>query len=152
MAVITNVDLRKARDERDLTREQLATMVHVSASTIENWERGISTPSPDDVDNIARALDNTTLWSDWMMSRYTSYARRHQHARPFDLPMAVHVVRHEIGDVIALQEQAERELLDGTFDNPRLKERYIIELKEAIAAASYILELLDKKSRPIRRR
>jgi transcriptional regulator with XRE-family HTH domain len=55
MEAATNVDLRKTRDERDLTREQLADMVHVSPSTIENWERGISNPGPDDVDNITRA-------------------------------------------------------------------------------------------------
>lgn len=143
MAAITNVDLRTARDERDLTREQLANMVHVSPSTIENWERGISTPGPDDVDNIARALNHPTLWHDWMISHYTSYARRYQDMKPLDLPLAVHAARHEINDVLALQEQAERDAIDGRFDDPALKSRYKKELREAIAASLRVLDCID---------
>lgn len=143
MAAITNVDLRKARDERDLTREQLADMVHVSASTIENWERGISTPNPDDVDNIARALNHPTLWHDWMMSHFTSYARRYKEMNPYDMPLAVHAARHEINDVLALQERAERDVIDGHFDDLELKARYTKELKEMIASASRVLECIE---------
>lgn len=77
MATCTNNDLRKARETRDLTRDQLAMMVNVSSDTIERWERGASHPTPDDVDNIARATDQPHLWHDWMCTHYTSYARRH---------------------------------------------------------------------------
>jgi len=143
MAAITNIDLRKARDDRDFTREQLADMVHVSASTIENWERGISTPNPDDVDNVARALGHPTLWHDWMMSHYTSYARRHRDMKPYALPAAVLSTRHEISDVMALQDQLERDALDGKIDDPALKAKCLKEISEMVTSGLRMLELLN---------
>lgn len=145
MAMVTNVDLRKARDEKDLTREQLAALVHVSASTIENWERGISTPSPDDVDNIARALNHPTLWHDWMMSNFTSYARRYQEIKPYALPSAIMSARHELGDVLALQDQVERDAIDGKIDDPQLKARYKKEVREAIPTLLRALQSLEEE-------
>ncbi len=143
MAAITNVDLRKARDDRDFTREQLATLCHVSASTIENWERGVSIPGPDDVDNIARALGHQTLWHDWMMSHYTSYARRHLEMKPYALPSAAMAVRQELGDVMALQDQFERDAVDGNIDDPALKAKYKKELREAAIAIMRAQQTID---------
>lgn len=143
MAAITNVDLRKARDERDLTRDQLATLCHVSSSTIENWERGISIPGPDDVDNVARALNHPTLWHDWMMSHYTSYARRYQEVMPYELPSAVMSARFELSDVLALQEQVERDALDGKIDDPALKAKYKKEILDAISAFLRVMQIID---------
>ena len=143
MATVTNVDLRKARDEKDLTREQLAALVHVSASTIENWERGISTPGPDDVDSIARALNHPTLWHDWMMSNFTSYARRYQEITPYALPSAIMSARHELGDVLALQDQVERDAIDGKIDDPQLKARYKKETREAMSALLRAMQAME---------
>ena len=52
MAECTNIELRKAREAKALTRWQLGNLLGVSESTIERWERGEVVPAPDVADLV----------------------------------------------------------------------------------------------------
>lgn len=49
--------VRQLRRQKDLTQEELAELVGVSAEFISNLERGINAPSFDTLERIAEALD-----------------------------------------------------------------------------------------------
>lgn len=95
------------------------------------------------MDNLARALNHTTMWHDWMMSDCTSYARRCQEIKPYSLPSAIMAARHEFSDILALQDQVERDAVDGAIDDPALKSRYKKEIKEALSSHVRVLESID---------
>ena len=48
--------IKKHREEADLTREQLGEMIGVSKSTISNWERDLTDPTPTQRQDVAMAL------------------------------------------------------------------------------------------------
>lgn len=49
--------IRQLRRSRDLTQEELADLVSVSAEFISNLERGVNAPSFDTLEKLAEALD-----------------------------------------------------------------------------------------------
>lgn len=53
--------IRRRREEKGLTTEQLAENAHTTAATIRKWEKGkIDNPRTDAVENLANALDLPT--------------------------------------------------------------------------------------------
>lgn len=56
----TGANIRRLRDQRGLTQEQLGKMVDVSRSTITQWERGWTTPRMGNVQLLAGALGVST--------------------------------------------------------------------------------------------
>lgn len=56
----TGVNIRRLREQRGLTQEQLGKMVDVSRSTITQWERGWTTPRMGNVQLLAGALGVST--------------------------------------------------------------------------------------------
>lgn len=143
MAEFTHLDLRRERESRKMQRWKLAEAVGVSEWTIERWEKGEATPEPDDVGRIEEALGAKGIWERWMRSTYDSYRKRHpEKATEYDLARSLVRVRYELGDVLALHDKAERDALDGTIDEPGLREKYKKELEESIAAMRDVLEKL----------
>lgn len=57
----TGANIRRLREQRGLTQEQLGKMVDVSRSTITQWERGWTTPRMGNVQLLAGALGVSTV-------------------------------------------------------------------------------------------
>ena len=49
--------IREARKAAGLTQRQLAEAINVSNTSISNWEKGLSRPDPDTIQNLCWALD-----------------------------------------------------------------------------------------------
>ena len=145
MSECTNTDLENTRLRQKIPRWKLAGMLGVSESTIARWESGEIRPDPDDVDRFATAVSDPTLWHRWMLSNYDSYRRRYIDSKVNSgLPVLMARYRYETSDVMAIHGSAERDALDGTIDDPQLKQKLIKELQEQIAAGSDLLQELLK--------
>lgn len=145
MAEITNVELRKARDAQSLPRWKVAQEIGVSEDTVERWERGEVQPTPDDVDRLETLYKAPGLWHGWMRSHYESYRARYPETLDLSTAVAVVNVRHQLTDVLALQDAAERDALpDGRIDDPLLRARYIKEMVEAQAALTDALQKIKE--------
>lgn len=127
-----------------MTQWQAAQAVGVSESTIARWESGEAVPDPEDVDALERTYKAAGLWHRWMRSHYDSYRRRYpEDTANRELPLALVNVRHQMADVVALQDAAERDAMDGRIDDPQMAARYKKELRELQAAAGEALERLE---------
>lgn len=49
--------IRLARKAAGLTQKELAEKLNVKNTTISNWEKNLSRPDPDDIENLCWALD-----------------------------------------------------------------------------------------------
>ncbi len=147
MSEFTNIDLKKAREAQKLPRWKLAAAMNVSESTIERWESGESLPHPDEVDRLADALGDSPIWHRWMLSNYDSYRRRYIGSEDYSLPVLTMKLRHEMADVLALQDALERDAVDGHVDDRQLLNRAVRELKEMIQAGSEVLQRLTKQQK-----
>lgn len=140
MAEFTNLDLRKARDAQHLTRWQAGDYLGVSESTIERWESGETVPTPDDVDRMEILYKRPGMWHAWMRSHYDSYRSRYPEAPQLSPAMAIVNVRHQLMDLMGLQDAAERDALtDDRLDDQRLRARYIKEAEDAVSALADML-------------
>lgn len=142
MSEFTHLELRRARESHKMPRWQLAQTIGISEETLKRWEYGEQIPEPDDVGAIERALGERSIWHQWMMSHYDSYRERYSSVPSYGLTAAVIRTRFELKDVIDLQEQVERDVIDGKLDDEQLKSRYRQQLKEAQAAIIQTLEEL----------
>ena len=147
MAEFTNLDLRKARESRKLTRWQLAAKLGVSEDTLERWETGKQRPEPDDVGRIEDALDarSELLWSRWMYSNVESYRDRNPEPRMSPLLEAVVSVKYELADVQDLSGKLERDAIDGRIDDPILRKQARKEIAEARAALARLDARIGKE-------
>lgn len=143
MAECTNVELEIARKTAKLPRWQVAQSIGVSEETVRRWETGETRPEPDDVYSLERLYRASGLWHRWMRSTYDSYRQTWPEMENRDLPLAVMNVRHQMADVMALQDTIERDALDGRIDNITAQQSYERELKQMQAA---IAEALTKMS------
>lgn len=144
MAEFTNIDLRKARDAQKLTRWQAGAAIGVSDSTIERWESGETVPTPEDIDQLEKLYKQPGLWHAWMRSHYDSYRSRYPESLDVTTALAIVNVRHQLMDVLNMQDRAERDALpDNRLDNDRLKADYIREAKEAVAALAAMLANIE---------
>ena len=57
MPVCLGDKIRDARKAAGLTQRQLAEKIKVSNTSISNWEKGVSNPDPDTIQNLCWALD-----------------------------------------------------------------------------------------------
>lgn len=146
MAEFTNLDLRKAREARKLTRWQLSNLIGVSEDTLERWEVGKQMPTPDDVGHIEDALDAGVemLWERWMYSNVDSYRNHHAKPQISGLLAAIVGVRQEMADVLVLQDKMERDARDGALDDVEGRARYRAELEEVAAVVTQALALIGK--------
>ena len=145
MAEFTHIDLKNARETQKIQRWKLAAAVNVSESTIERWESGETMPQPDDIDRVAEALGDPSIWHRWMLSNYDSYRKRYINAGCVNSLAALMIrFRYETRDVLELQDRAERDAIDGRIDDLQLKADLIKEVKEQIAASNDLLQELLK--------
>lgn len=143
MPECTHIDLENARTRLKMPRWKLAGMLGVSESTLARWENGEIRPDPDDVDRLATAVGDLTLWHRWMLSTYDSYRRRYVESIDQSLSVSIARSKYEMEDVMNIQKPVERDALDGVIDDPRLKASYIKEVREAISALTDTLQRLD---------
>lgn len=144
MAEFTKIDLRNVRDSRKMPRWKLAMEIGVSEDTITRWENPDDTamPTPEDVDRIGEVLGDPTIWHRWMLSNYDSYRKRYINTTNYSLPLAVMRVRHELDDVLAMQNEVERDAITGSITCPIRREKYRKETGEAIAALNDVYQQL----------
>jgi transcriptional regulator with XRE-family HTH domain len=143
LAEYTNTDLEKDRRSRKMPRWQLAIECHVHESTIERWEKGEVTPSPDDVDKVEKALKIPNLWYRWMRSHHDSFRERYPEIPYEDNDVAEKVVRmkYELSDITpGMIEKMERDSLDGSIDDKELRAQFRKEAGEATAAIQQVLD------------
>ena len=144
MEEFTKIDLRNARDARKMPRWKLGNAVGVSEDTIARWEDPDDTamPTPDDIDRIGEALEDETIWHRWMVSNCDSYRKRYINVPDYSLPISINRVRHVINDIMELQDQMERDAMDGKIDDRQLGGMYEELLKMLVASASHVREKL----------
>ncbi len=56
MSLNFSATIREARKARGLTQQQLAQQLGVKNTTISNWEKSLSKPGPDMIDQLCRVL------------------------------------------------------------------------------------------------
>lgn len=141
MAEFTNIDLRVTRESRKMPRWKLAGEIGVSEDTIERWETGKQRPEPDDVWNIEKVLDATGIWHKWMLSHYDSYRKKYSDVPDVEgLTGNVVLMKYEMRDVLPFIDSAERDTLDGNFDDFATWHKLKKEIPEAMAAMQKVLE------------
>lgn len=134
MAETHGNDLRSCRELRELTQWAAAQAIGISEYTLARWEKGESYPDPDDVWMLEKLYKTPGLWHRWMRQRYESYRSTYPEALDLSLPVSVVNLRHQMEDVLELQDRVERDALDGTMDDEATKAGYIAELDELEAA------------------
>ena len=147
MADSAKLLLEIARKSRNLSRMQLAMELGESVDTIFRWEDSSGknakcAPDPDTVDRIATVLKMPSLWHQWMCAQFESYRKRHLECEQYGLIPSVMRLRHDIGDLVRLQDKVELDVLDGKLDDPFLKETFIREAREAIESLRQIVEAI----------
>ncbi len=147
MPECTNQDLRNAREAQNIPRWKLGSLIGVSESTIERWERGEVLPSPDDVDRIGEAVGDPTLWHRWMLSNVESYRKRYSETRNLSLPVAIMSVGHRMEDIKALQYMVERDAVDGQIDDAKTRDEYERAIKNLIAQCTDVLNQLHGRQK-----
>lgn len=145
MAEFTKKELRKARESRNMPRWKLGNLVGVSESTIERWEDedDKSHPEPDDVDRIEKALEmeEEGIWYKWMRSNYDSFRKRFSDAPDMNgLTATVAQMKYEMLDIMPLIDPAERDTLNGEFNDPATWKKLKKEVPEAMAAMQKLLD------------
>ena len=142
MAEFTNLELRKAREAQKLPRWKVALEIGVSEDTVERLERGEVTPTPDDVDRLEALYQLPGMWHAWMRSHYDSYRARYPQMMDMSTALSVVNVRHQMADLMSIQDAAERDAMTGHIDNESLRSRYRKEAKELLAALTETLTLI----------
>ena len=144
MAEYTKTDLRRARDAQGMPRWQLANALGVSDDTIKRWEdeRDKSMPTPEDVDKIGEVLGDPTIWHRWMLTWHDSYRKRYSYMENLALPVSAMRNRHELQDVLRIQDEFERAVMSGGTPNTDIVKQYIKEASEAVAALTDTLQQL----------
>lgn len=143
-AEYTKSDLRKARENANLPRWKASQELGVSEDTLKRWEDPTekAVPTSADVNRMERVYDAPGLWYAWMYSNDEGF-RDHFPAVQMDFGQAMAIVnlRHQVADVLALQDAMERDAMDGHIDDIKTKDRYLSELDDVQAA---IAQLKDK--------
>lgn len=143
MAEYTNLELRKAREALKLPRWKVAGEIGVSEDTLERWERGEVEPTPDDVDRLESLYKVPGLWHSWMRSHYDSYRARYPETLDLSTALSVVNVRHQMADLLNIQDAAERDAMTGRIDNDQLRSNYTREAKELLAALNEVLSKIS---------
>lgn len=143
MSEKAGVLLKNARKSAGMTRQQVYQVTRISESVLERWESGETVPDLDDLDKLELLYRSPGLWQECLMLYYPSF-RRHfpQMVRLDTLPALVNN-RHQLQDVLDLNEKMERDALDGKIDDAATKAQYIKECQEARAALTETITRLE---------
>ncbi len=146
MADITNKELQAAREAAGLYQYQVAHLMHVSEDVISRWERGETTPTPDQVDELEKLYKAPGLWYGWMRYHHKSFRDRYPED-PGNAALALSMVnaQYEVRDMMQKQEAVIRDALDGKIDDELAFNAYIKEAKEAHAALGVMLARAECK-------
>jgi hypothetical protein len=143
-AECTKLDLRKAREAANLPRWKAAQELGTSEDTIKRWEDPLekTMPTSADVSRMESVYRAPGLWYAWMHSNDEGF-RDHFPAiqTDYQLAMAFVNIRHQLADVMSLQDAMERDAMDGRIDDQAQRDRYMKELDDVQAA---IAELKNK--------
>lgn len=118
----------------------------VSEDTLKRWEDpdpNVKTfPTSPDVSRMESVYHASGLWYAWMHSNDEGF-RDHFPAiqTDYQLAMAFVNIRHQLADVMKLQDAMERDAMDGRIDDHEQKGKYLKELDDVQAA---IAELKNK--------
>ena len=135
--------LKAARIRSGKLQYVIANECIVSERTIQRWESGELQPGPDDIDRYAQSVGDPLLWHRWMLAYYESYRRRYIDSPHISgLPAALMHLRHMMEDVSAMQDDVERDGVDGVIDDVKLRERYGAKTKDMQAAISKVTDLM----------
>ena len=139
-------DLASARDSAGMYQFQVAHLIHVSEDVVSNWERDVSIPTPDQVDELEKLYKAPGLWHRWMRSHYKSYRDRYAE-NPAGLNAALAVVNagYQAADMKSLTDALVRDLMDGKCDDLELKAKYLKEAKENVAAHNAAIAMLESE-------
>ena len=129
--------LKDARKEAGLTQIQVAALLSV--------ERGDWIPEMADVDMMEEQLHDVGLFRRWARAQYPEIVKYFGAAdnRELGLLGAVVNTKHQIDDVLKLQDRVERDAIDGQID-PTLRDSYRRELEEAREAIETALGILKQ--------
>lgn len=135
--------IKNARKSAGMTRPQVYQVTAISESVLERWERGETVPDLESLDKLELLYRSPGLWQECLMLYYPSF-RRHfpQMVRLDTLPALVNN-RHQLQDVLDLNEKMERDALDGKIDDAATKAQYIKECQEARAALTETITRLE---------
>lgn len=108
-------------------------------------ERGDWIPEMADVDMMEEQLHDAGLFRRWARAQYPEIVKYFGAAdnRELGLLGAVVNTKHQIDDVLKLQDRVERDAIDGQID-PTLRDSYRRELEEAREAIETALGILKQ--------
>lgn len=147
MPEYTHLELAADRNASGFKQWQVAAACGVSDTTIKRWEAGrwmgerpeCKMPDPDDIWIYLKTIGRPERWFDWMRSHYDSCR---ENLRPSVQTSGLHGsmarAKFELQDVLEKHDSVERDILDGTVDDPEQLAQYEKEVDEAISALSTV--------------
>lgn len=135
--------LKNARKSAGMTRPQVYQVTAISESVLERWERGETVPDLESLDKLELLYRSPGLWQECLMLYYPSFRRHYPEIVKLDTLPALVNNRHQLQDVLALNDAMERDAMDGKIDDAAAKARYLKECHEARAALTETITRLE---------
>lgn len=138
--------LLNSRKKAGLTREEVYRATHISESNLARWESGETSPSMANLYSLALTYHDKALWPAYLWLTEPSY--REYHSLPSDARnMLADVVNigKQLADVMALQDKVERDMIDGSIDDPDTMAEYIKQVRESRDAQDAFLLQYEAK-------
>lgn len=135
--------LKNARKMAGMTRPQVYQVTAISESVLDRWERGETVPDLESLDKLELLYRAQGLWQECLMIYYPSFRRHYPEIVKLDTLPALVNNRHQLQDVLALNDAMERDAMDGKIDDEAVKARYIKECQEARAALTEAITRLE---------
>ena len=112
--------IRAARKAAHLTQKQLADILKVKNTTISNWEKSLSRPDPDDIENICSALNIEPNYL-FCIESNTSESKK---------TSALKTGRDASEILFALSRGGEKEITDEMFDEVKRFAAYVAQRED----------------------
>lgn len=135
--------LKNARKSAGMTRPQVYQVTAISESVLDRWERGETIPDLESLDKLELLYRRPGLWQECLMHYYPSFRRHYPEIVKLDTLPALVNNRHQLQDVLALNDAMERDAMDGKIDDAAVKARYLKECHEARAALTEAITKLE---------
>lgn len=138
--------LKSVRIAHHMTQQQMANLLSVSVEQYKRFEYGQVIPEMSDVDRIEETLGEAGLFRRWARAQYPEIVKHFgvEDAPDVGLLGSIVQAKHEMRDVLAMQERMERDALDGRIDDAALLAQYRRELTEARAAIDASLRQVSR--------
>lgn len=148
MAVFAGIDLKKLRNEKNISAADLAERISCDTTTIYRYESGKIKPDPDVMFELCTALGDPDVWTTWMRTEYPmSYGRVHPETAVYNVQGALMSMFAEIEDVTNLRQEAMRDGADGHIDSRDLAKAIEKEVTEMIQSAQRVRSLIRKQEK-----